>query len=80
MKIIKRKATLRIILEYQLVKDENGFTLYATACDKKGNEFDNEYISEFTADKEKARKIFKILYKNKVSPCHIKDIIEDHLC
>ena len=78
--VIKRKSKIRIIVTYELIKDGNEFSIFASSQDIYGNKIECSCVNKFTSNKRKAKAIFKKIYKNKTCVAHLKEVVTDYLC
>ena len=66
--------------KYNLLLKDGSYSIRAKLS---GNEKHEDYevqINDITTIKENAEEIFDEIVKNKVSPCHLCDVIIDKIC
>ena len=67
-------------VEYSLFSSNESYGIKSKlSTDKRNGEYETE-VEDITTIKEYAKEIFDEIVKNKVSPCHLGDVIIDKIC
>lgn len=75
-----RKITDDIEEEYELRVENGAYTILCTEYNKKKNETAYEKAESITKSKRFAKRLYRLLVKNKACIGTINDIISDQMC
>lgn len=66
--------------EYKLLFKNKSYTITAKLLENEKFDSYEEEVDDITTIEEKAKEIFDEIVKNKVSPCHLCEVIIDKIC
>lgn len=67
-------------VEYRLLLKDRQYAIYAKLSGSAKTKDYEMQVNDITTIKEYAKEIFDEIVKNKVSPCHLCDVIIDKIC